>query len=66
MKNETEKERDKRIERNIIAMLSRENLSLRQGRYITAEDIEHVRKRVREWKFDTEEKNSLDSWRISR
>lgn len=61
-----DKECDKLIERKIVARLSRGNLSLRQGRYITAKDIEHVRKRVREWKFDTEEKNSLDSWRISR
>jgi hypothetical protein len=52
MKNETDKERDKRIERKIVARLSRGNLSLRQGRYITSEDIERVRKKNREWKFD--------------
>lgn len=52
MKNETDKERDKRIERKIVARLSRGNLSLRQGRYITSEDIERIRKKNREWKFD--------------
>jgi hypothetical protein len=52
MKNETDKERDKRIERKIVARLSRGNLSLQQGRYITSEDIERIRKKNREWKFD--------------
>ncbi len=49
-------ERDKRIERKIVARLSRGNLSLSQGRYITAEVIERLRKRVREWKFVSEGK----------
>lgn len=52
MKKETDNERDKRIERKIVARLSRGNLSLQQGRYITSEDIERIRKKNREWKFD--------------
>jgi hypothetical protein len=52
MKNETDNERDKRIERKIVARLSRGNISLQQGRYILSEDIERIRKKNREWKFD--------------
>ncbi len=55
-KSKTDRERDERIERKIVARLSRGNLSLMRGNYITAEDIERARKRNREWKFDTEEK----------
>lgn len=51
-KDKADKERDKRVERKIVARLSRVNLSLRQGRYILSEDIERVRKKIREWDFD--------------
>lgn len=61
-KNETNKERDKRVERKIVARLSRGNLSLQQGRYILSEDIERIRTKNREWNLT---KNSLASRRVS-
>ena len=60
MKNETDKERDKRIERKIVARLSRGNLSLRQGRYITSQDIERVRKKIENGSL-TQKESSLAS-----